>query len=181
MDEQEKCDWKAYVHQYVEERLAAAFEELLSAESTERLATAEHTEQVKAEVDAYLLKKKKEAREKARNKEGFETLQDYLWHLTEGLDRRDVYVPSNLSVQTYSDVMSPGHLPQKPTLLALAVGLRLSVDEADTLLHYAGYSLSNLTLDLIVRCHLENGIHDIYLLNDILAEEGLPILGWKPR
>ena len=37
----------------------------------------------------------------------------------------------------------PGYLPKKPTILALAVALNLSVDETNNLLRSAGMALSN--------------------------------------
>jgi len=66
----------------------------------------------------------------------------------------------------------------KSTALALAIGLRLSVQEAQDLLARAGFAFSPCDKrDLIVRYFLENGDHDIARVNAALYDFDQSLLG----
>lgn len=66
---------------------------------------------------------------------------------------------------------SPDASPQKETALALCIGMKLTLEEANDFLGILGYSFSERKLqDLIVKCFVENEYYDIYKLNLSLEE-----------
>ena len=72
----------------------------------------------------------------------------------------------------------PGYLPKKPTILALAVALNLSVDETNNLLRSAGMALSNSNKqDVIVEYFLSVKKYDMTEINEALYKNGQPCLG----
>ena len=73
-----------------------------------------------------------------------------------------------------------GKVPKKNNVLALCIGLRLNIYEADDFVMKAGYSFSvGNKHDYIVRYFIENEIYDVYKINEILINEDLPYLGSK--
>ncbi len=95
-----------------------------------------------------------------------------------------VYKRAGISRSVYSKTMSPSldYLPSKPTVMALAIGLRLGLEEAQSLFHAAGYHLGDVELlDRIVRFFLEEGIYDIHEVNSTLYAYRLPLLGEHMR
>lgn len=92
----------------------------------------------------------------------------------------DVYKGANLTKQAFNGIYNEGKVPKKNNVLALCIGLRLNIDEADDFIEKAGYSFSRGNKhDYIVRYFLENGIYDVYKINEILINEDLPYLGSK--
>lgn len=70
--------------------------------------------------------------------------------------------------------------PSKGTALALAVALRLSLDDTKDLLSRAGFALSPCSRqDVIVQYFIEHEAYDIYEINMALFEHGEPILGMQ--
>ncbi|MCR4619049.1 MAG: hypothetical protein K5669_12790 [Lachnospiraceae bacterium] len=68
--------------------------------------------------------------------------------------------------------------PSKSTALALAIALRLSLDETKDLLSRAGYALSPCSRqDVIVRYFIEHEAYDIFAVNVALFEHKEPVLG----
>ncbi|MBO4382901.1 MAG: RNase III inhibitor, partial [Clostridia bacterium] len=100
------------------------------------------------------------------------TFSDTLIELIDatGEKRSDVYKRAQISKQHFSKINSdPDYNPLKPTVIAFAMALRLSVDETEALLEKAGYSLSNSILfDVIVMYFLEQKNYDIFELNEVL-------------
>ena len=90
----------------------------------------------------------------------------------------EVYTRANMDRRLFSKIRShEEYLPKKKTVLALAVGLRLSVTETEELLHKAGYSLSgSKKRDVIVRYFLDHGEYDIYTIDKALFYFGEPEL-----
>ena len=69
-------------------------------------------------------------------------------------------------------------MPSKRTAIALAVALKLSLDETDDLLRRAGYALSHaVKFDVIVEYFIANGKHDVFEINEVLFEYDQPLLG----
>ena len=70
--------------------------------------------------------------------------------------------------------------PSKPTALALAVALKLNLDETKDLLSRAGLALSPCSRqDLIVQFFIEREVYDIHEINIALYEHGEAGLGSK--
>lgn len=92
----------------------------------------------------------------------------------------DVYKRANLTKQAFNGIYNEGKVPKKNNVLALCIGLRLNIDEADDFIEKAGYSFSKGNKhDYIVRYFIENEIYDVYKINEILISEDLPYLGYK--
>ncbi len=68
--------------------------------------------------------------------------------------------------------------PSKATALALAVALRLNLDETKDLISRAGFALSPCSKrDIIVQFFIERDAYDIYEINNALYEHGEQLLG----
>ena len=92
----------------------------------------------------------------------------------------DVYKRANLTKQAFNGIYNEGKVPKKNNVLALCIGLRLNIDEADDFIEKAGYSFSSGNKhDYIVRYFIENEDYNIYKINEILINEDLPYLGSK--
>lgn len=66
--------------------------------------------------------------------------------------------------------------PNKKTVLAFAIALELSIDEAKDLLNSAGFALSRSSkTDIIVAYFLQNKIYDMFEINEILDAYGQSI------
>lgn len=112
--------------------------------------------------------------------EAGDTFQDKLFELIDksGMTDVEVYKRANIDRKLFSKIRSnPTYHTRKQTVLALAIALRLSIDETIDLLMSAGYafSLGNKG-DLIVRYFIENEIFDIMTVNSALDEYEQPIL-----
>ena len=66
--------------------------------------------------------------------------------------------------------------PNKKTVLAFAIALELSIDEAKDLLGSAGFSLSRSSkTDIIVSYFLQNKIYDMFEINEVLEAYKQPL------
>jgi hypothetical protein len=83
-----------------------------------------------------------------------------------------VYKAAHLSRQTYSAIIGDENRTiARGTALALVFALHLTLEEAEALLHKAGYSLSESILsDVICRCCLRHGVTSLDALNRLLAK-----------
>ena len=90
-----------------------------------------------------------------------------------------IYKAAYLSRKTYSAIISDeNHVVSKRTAIQLAFALRLSREEADLLLHAAGYHLSRSVVeDMIFDACLEAKIHNLEDVNHfLLAHECRPFV-----
>lgn len=98
-----------------------------------------------------------------------------------GMTDAQCYKRANISKQVFSKLRSNSHYkPSKSTALALAVALKLSLDETRSLLDKAGMSLSHsLMMDVIVEYFIRQKQFDIMEINETLYQYDQPLLGGK--
>ncbi|MDO4806223.1 MAG: macro domain-containing protein [Coriobacteriales bacterium] len=96
-----------------------------------------------------------------------------------GLKDSEVYKRANMSRQHFSKIRSNRHYqPKKQTVLALAVALKLSLDETRLLLERAGFALTHADeRDVIVEYFIGSKNYDIYEINLALYAFDQPLLG----
>ena len=109
-----------------------------------------------------------------------ETFQEVLFRRIDerGMTDVDVYNRANMDRKLFSKIRSnPAYHPRKNTVLALAIALRLNMEETKDLLSRAGYAFSpGSKSDVIIRYFIERGVYDINLINIVLDEHGQAIL-----
>lgn len=110
-----------------------------------------------------------------------ETFQEMLLRMIDerGLTDPEVYKGANLDRKLFSKIRcNAAYKPSKKTVLALAIALKLSLDETVDLLARAGLALSpSNRADLIVEYCIENGIYNIMEVDTILFRYDQPTLG----
>ena len=95
------------------------------------------------------------------------------------MDEVDCYKKANINKQTFYKINNdPKYRPSKPTVVAFALALELNMEETETLLRSAGFALTrNDKFDLIIRYYIENGIYDIFEINEALYKYDQTLLG----
>ena len=91
----------------------------------------------------------------------------------------EIYKRANLSKQHFSKIRNnPDYKPTKPTAIALALALELSLEDTKDLIGRAGYALTNSSkFDLIIRFFIEQGNYNVVEINIALYEFDQVLLG----
>ena len=91
-----------------------------------------------------------------------------------GLKNSEVYSVATISKQAFSKIINGKTKPTKETVLALAIGLKLSMDETIDFLKIAGYALSPISqTDLVVEYFIEHSDYSVIKINMVLFDYGL--------
>lgn len=91
-----------------------------------------------------------------------------------GLKNSDVYAAANISKQYFSKLLKGQVKPSKEKVLALAVGLKLNMDEAVDFLKFAGYALSPVSqTDVIVEYFIRHKEYSVMKIDIVLFDYGL--------
>ena len=94
-----------------------------------------------------------------------------------GMKNSEVYTAANITKQYFSKLLKGKVAPSKTKILSLAVALRLNLDETVDFLRMSGYAFSPFsTIDKIFEYFIRNQIYDIYKIDIVLFDYGLPTL-----